>query len=369
MKSISYYFSALSSLLNQRIAESKDIKSGRKVVIFESDDWGAIRVPSNKVHDELIAKGYNLDSRPYERFDGLEQDKDIEALTQTLSQFSDKRGNHPILTLNYLSANPYFDKIRANNFQYYTWESIDITYKEYSSSARVIELVKEGIGKGVFEVQFHGREHFDILKWLEALQLGDSDVHTAFNYKMCGIFPKNNPAYGNKYMVALKADTDYLMDVLNQGITEFTRIWGHSPQSFIAPCYTWDSAIEVILKDNGIRVIQSSRFQKIPASNRKIIHYTGQKNSLGQMYTVRNCAFEPATTAMTIDVVAKTMAEVRKAFKSGTPAIISTHRINYTSRLSEENAVRSRKLLKELLIEILSEFPDVEFSTGVKLFK
>lgn len=369
MKSINYYFSAISSLLNQRIAESRDAKSGRKVVIFESDDWGAIRVPSSKVHDELIAKGYNLDSRPYERFDGLEQDRDIEALIKTLSQFSDRRGNHPILTLNYLSVNPDFDKIRANNFQSYDWEPIDITYREYESSASVIELVKNGIGKGVFEVQFHGREHFDIPKWLEALRLGDSDIHTAFNYKMCGIFPKNNPAYGNKYMVALKADTEYLMDVINQGVTEFTRIWGHRPQSFIAPCYTWDTAIESTLNGNGIRMIQSSRFQKIPNSNRKITHYTGQKNSLGQIYTVRNCAFEPATTPTTVAIVAKTMAEVRKAFKSGAPAIISTHRINYTSRLSEENAAQSRELLKELLMEILYEFPDVEFSTGVKLFK
>lgn len=368
MKSVNYYFSALSSLLNQRIAERKDVKFGRKIVIFESDDWGAIRVPSSKVHDELIAKGYNLDNRPYERFDGLERDKDIEALTQTLVQFSDRRGNHPILTLNYLSVNPDFDKIRASNYQSYNWEPIDITYREYESSARVIQLVKEGIGKGVFEVQFHGREHFDIPKWLEALQLGNIDIHTAFDYKMCGIFPKTNPAYGNKYMVALKADAEYLMDVINQGITEFTRIWGNGPRSFIAPCYTWDSALEATLKDNGITVIQSSRFQKIPASNRKITHYTGQENSIGQVYTVRNCAFEPATTPAYIDIVTKTMTEIRKAFNSGTPAIISTHRVNYTSRLSEDNAVRSCKLLEQLLIQILSEFPDVEFSTGVKLF-
>lgn len=368
MKSICHYLSAASLKLRQTIAQRCDKRLNRKVIIFESDDWGAIRIPSTEVHDKLVSEGYELDSRPYEHLDGLERDNDVERLTDVLSSFTDSRDKHPIMTLNYLSANPDFDKIRESNFKNYFWEPIDITYQKYNSSLQVMDLVKNGIRKGIFEVQFHGREHFDIPKWLHALQVGNEDILTAFSHRICGIFPKDNPNLGNKYMVALKANDIFINKAFNEGITEFERIWKYKPQSFIAPCYTWSKQIEPLLLALGIKIIQTSRFQRIPNSDRRIVHHTGQTNTLGLIYTVRNCAFEPATTLTGLDVVAKTMSEIRKAFISETPAIVSTHRINYTSRLSENNAVRSCQLLLELLKTILLEFPDVEFSTGTELF-
>ncbi len=369
MKTIGHYLSSLSLILKQSIAECKDIRLGRKIIIIESDDWGAIRVPSTETYNALKSLGYDLDCRPYEHFDGLESDEDVKALAETLFQVSDRYGHHPIFTLNYLTANPAFEKIRASNFKSYYWEPIDNTYKQYRSSGHVIELVKRGIENGVFEVEFHGREHFDIPMWLQALQEEDKDVHTAFRHGMCGIFPKDNPSRGNKYMVALKGDNEYLTEVINQGNAEFMRIWGYTPKSFIAPCYTWSPEAETILAKTGIKIIQGARFQRIPFSTQKLVHYIGQHNSLGQIYTVRNCAFEPATSSIGIDVVGKTMFEIRKALKLGVPAIISTHRINYTSRLSLNNAAESRMLLKKLFVQILQEFPDVEFSTGIRLFE
>ena len=370
MKSMGYYYSAIILRLQQLIAESKDERFHRKVIVFESDDWGAIRVPSSEVHDLLVAEGYNLDVRPYEHLDGLEQDNDVVKLAQMLASFTDTKGHHPRLTLNYLSANPDFEKIREANFKEYHWEPIDDTYANYESSGNVIYLVKDGIRNGVFEVQFHGREHFDIPMWLHALQTGDKDILTAYSHGMCGIFPKDCPSRGNKYMVALKAEDAFTHEAIEEGISEFSRIWGRRPESFIAPCYTWHKNHEHCLAKNGIRVIQSARFQRIPQSKRRIVHYTGQQNSYGLIYTVRNCSFEPATSRLSgKELVANTMAEIRKAFRSRVPAIISSHRINYTSRLSAVNAERSRNLLSELIKTILSEFPDTEFSTGSDLYR
>lgn len=370
MKSLGYYYSAISLSLQQLIAESRDQRLRRKIVVFESDDWGAIRVPSSEVHDLLIAEGYNLDVRPYEHLDGLECDNDVEVLAQMLGSFTDTSGHHPQLTLNYLSANPDFEKIKEANFKEYHWEAIEDTYARYKSSGNVINLVKDGIKNGVFDVQFHGREHFDIPMWLRALQAGDNDILTAFSHGMCGIFPKDNPSHGNKYMVALKADDAFTRKAIEEGISEFSRIWGRRPGSFIAPCYTWHENLEHTLAKNGIRVIQTSRFQRIPNSSRRIAHYTGQQNSYNLIYTVRNCSFEPATSKLTEkELVAYTMTEIRKAFHSGIPAIISSHRINYTSRLSAKNAERGRNLLSELFKTILTEFPDAEFCTGSDLYK
>lgn len=369
MKSISYYFDAVNIRLQQNFAKLRDYQFNRKYLIFESDDWGAIRVPSKKIHDYLINLGYDLDSRPYECLDGLECNQDVENLKDLLMRFKDKKGKHPVFTLNYLSANPDFDKINNSKYNSYYWEPIDITYQKYENAENVINLIKEGIAKGVFEIEFHGREHFNIPKWLLALQRGNVDVLTAFNNRMCGIFPKNNPQEGNKYMIALEAENSYIEKFIQEGILEFKRIWGCNPRSFIAPCYTWDRAVEQILSKAGINIIQSSRFQRLPLQNKRKICFTGKKNLFNQVYTVRNCSFEPALTAKDIDPVAKTMNEIRYAFKHNTSAIISTHRINYTSRISKENAERNRQLLLELLTNILYEFPETEFCTGTNLFK
>lgn len=255
MKEFRHYLMALDIKSRQVIAECRDERFSRKILIFESDDWGAIRVPSVDVHDSLVQCGYDLDSRPYEHLDGLECDKDIAELINVLTSFKDKQGNHPIFTLNYLSANPDFDEIKRNDFKFYYWESIDTTYRHYDSSANVIELVKEGVKKGVFEVEFHGREHFDITKWLNELQINNEDILKAFSYNMCGIFPKDNPAYGNKYLVALNADDSVVHRSIEEGIREFNRIWGHSPKSFIAPCYTWNRNAEEVLAMMGIKII------------------------------------------------------------------------------------------------------------------
>ena len=46
MKSLSYFLNAANIRFRQSMAEWQDNKFKRKIVIFESDDWGAIRVPS-----------------------------------------------------------------------------------------------------------------------------------------------------------------------------------------------------------------------------------------------------------------------------------------------------------------------------------
>jgi glycosyltransferase involved in cell wall biosynthesis len=47
-------------------------RTNRKIVVFESDDWGSIRMPSISVLQELRAFGIPVDKSPYCRFDALE---------------------------------------------------------------------------------------------------------------------------------------------------------------------------------------------------------------------------------------------------------------------------------------------------------
>lgn len=350
------------------INEQRDKKVMRRVVVIESDDWGSIRVPSRNVYDALMAEGYAMDKRPYERYDCLETDEDVKVLSDVLLKYKDKNGRHPVLTLNYLSANPDFRKIKEKGYTEYIYENVSNTYSRYPQSTNVIQMVKDGIEQGIFMPQCHGREHFNVNDWLNALRKGDKDVMTAFGYGMCGIFPKVDPAKGNQYMVALKSHDDesqkYVCGVVAQSLAMFRNIWGVASRSFVAPCYTWNDKIENVLYNNGVELIQGARVRRSSCNSSKKNLYAGEKNN-GLIYGVRNCFFEPATT--TNYSTDKLINDVGNVFKNKHIAVISSHRINYVGGIDINNRIKNLKLLDEFLSALLMKYPDVEFMSSDQL--
>ena len=97
-------------------SESRDFRTDRHIIVFESDDWGSIRMSNKKDWDELLKIGYPVNKRPYERFDTLESSEDLLALFEVLSKHYDCRGNHPVITANMLMANPDFEKIKNSGY-------------------------------------------------------------------------------------------------------------------------------------------------------------------------------------------------------------------------------------------------------------
>ena len=104
--------------------KGRDFRTSRKIIVFESDDWGSIRVPSVAVKNKLIDLGYNMNSRPYERLDGLESNEDVEELFNILLKYKDAKGNHPIITANMVMGNPDFGLIKEHNFEEYYLEKV-----------------------------------------------------------------------------------------------------------------------------------------------------------------------------------------------------------------------------------------------------
>ena len=54
-------------------------KTNRKIVVFESDDWGSIRMPSKLAYSNLLKKGIGVDKSLYDTLDSLEKKEDLEA--------------------------------------------------------------------------------------------------------------------------------------------------------------------------------------------------------------------------------------------------------------------------------------------------
>lgn len=351
-------------------ALKRDLRVNRNILVFESDDWGSIRVPSRQAYDALIAEGYAMDKRPFERYDCLESDDDIKVLVELLLRYTDSKGKHPVITLNYLLTNPDFFRIQNSKFKNYSFELVQETYLRYLDSCNVISLVKDGIGKGVFFPQCHGREHFNVPQWMSSLQSGDKDVLAAFKQGMCGIFPKDNPSKGNQYMVALKSydstSQQFICNAVRQSLELFEKLWGYKSISFIAPCYTWNEHVEKEISDFGVRLIQSSRIQRLSDSPALKFRSIGERNKFGQVYSIRNCTFEPSLYGAT-NSVDSCMNEIRRAFFHGRPAVVSIHRINFVSGICKDNRDHTLLLLDELLKKVMFEYPDVEFMNSSEL--
>lgn len=372
MVKIGHYNQALRHRILGTYYRCHDFQTKRKIVVFESDDWGSIRMSSRQSWEALLAEGYHVNERPYERFDTLECDDDIMALADVLSCFKDNKGNHPIITLNYLSANPDFQSISTNGLETYSYESVASTYNKYPTRFHnVIELVRKGMIEGVFMPQCHGREHFNVQAWMNALKSGDEDTLVAFRYNMCGIAPKNYPEKGNHFMVALESQSDkeqeFVCNAIDDALKQFEELWGFPSQTFVAPCYTWNKKIEQVLHKHNVRLIQTSRIQHLSHKKADVWHYSGQRNSYGQIYSLRNCSFEPATSCSPQEEAGICMKQIEKAFNSHKPAIISSHRINFVSGIDENNRRDNLIYLHFLLASILRFYPDVEFLSSNQL--
>ena len=342
-------------------------RTKRHIVVIESDDWGAIRMPSKVVYDKLLSEGYRVDLNKYEKNDSLATEKDLTELFNILSKYTDINGNHPMITANCAVANPDFEKIKESDFQNYYYEPFTETLKRYQGCENSFELWQQGMKEGLFKPQFHAREHLNVSNWIHSLQ-NDEDTKNVFDYGIMGLFPKGKENAGNKFQVAL-GDTEFPIqsqnEIIKEGLDLFEKIFNYKSKTFIAPCYTWNPSIEKTLYDNGVIGIQGLVYQNVPCGN-SIRHWMGSKNAYGQIYTIRNSFFEP-TLSPNIDNVEDCLYRIECAFRWNKPAIISSHRINYIGAINEYNRDNNLKQLDGLLTKIQKKWGDVEFISSDKL--
>lgn len=361
--------SRLLSTLKRNFISIPGWRTNRRIVLIESDDWGSIRMPSNEVYSKLISEGFDISKSDYNRLDSLECNKDLEMLFDVLSSFNDSVGNCPVITANSIVGNPDFLRIKQSDFKEYHFESVTETLKRYPERDKVMGLWKEGINSRIFRPQFHGREHVNIVRWMEALRkespaiMFTFDLETTFSgngdYNFMEVLDYNTPA-----------DLGLLKEALADGLSIFEQIYGFRSKSFIPPCYTWNSDIEEVLNANGVKYIQGLFIQSVPTGSfgiyKKKYHFLGSRNAYGQYYLLRNCFFEPSLSEAT-DPVGECLSRINIAFRWHKPAVISAHRINFIGSLDEKNRSDNLRLLHELLKRIIKLWPDVEFLTSDQL--
>lgn len=350
-------------------------RTNRKIVVFESDDWGSIRMPSKEVYNRLLKAGIRVDKLSFNRFDSLASEEDLTALFEVLQSVKDKNGNPAVFTANTIVANPDFEKIRESNFSHYYYEPFTQTLKKYPKHSRSFQIWQEGISADLFKPQFHGREHVNVPRWMKALRNNTGNMILAFENQMFDLSDSGNTISENSFMDALAFNTqsefEYIESALEEGAKLFEQLFGYKSESFIASCYIWDSKQEDVLKNQGIKYLQSGRYQNCPIPDnvnryKRKLHFTGEKNANNQIYLVRNCFFEPSETGPN-GIIEDCMMRIRASFRMKKPVIIGSHRLNYIGFIVPENRDQNLRLLNNLLVAIIKEFPDVEFMTSKQL--
>jgi hypothetical protein len=360
--SSSQIIQSLKSYLSATLINKKGKTVSQKLVVIESDDWGAIRTPSKEALKAFQNKGLDIGNSIY-KVDALESQDDLELLFSVLSKYKDHQGSPAKITANAIVANPDFHKIKASKYTEFYYEKFTDTFQKYPNHANNLNIWLQGKSQGLFHPQFHGREHLNYKRWLKVLQQDNQAAQFCFDW---------NATYSGTgdYSFMEAYDWDSPADILEQkviiadGLRIFKETFGEDSKSFIAPCYNWDSEIEAVLRENGVEWIQGLRSQLRPTGifdqYDALPHTFGETNALGMKYNIRNCMFEPSMNPNR-DWVNSCLAQMASAFHWNKPAVICAHRINFVGFIDEKNRDRGLKDLDLLLKSILQKWPDVHF--------
>ena len=350
-------------------------QTSRRIVVFESDDWGSIRMPSLKAFQVLKEAGVDLrgwDAERYNLNDSLASSTDLEMLFEVLSTSKDHSGKNAVFTPVSIVANPDFQKIKDFDFQHYFYEPFTETLKRYPDCERSFDLWIEGIEKNIFVPQMHGREHLNVAAWLKALQNGDRPTRMAFNQGVWGFLPNQDSMPGVDFQAAfLLGDPSELEQhekIIVEGLNLFEKLFGYRAEYFVPPNGPFNNSLNKILVNNGIKYRSAAKIQNQPMGNgetKKVIHWLGQKDGSGLRYITRNCFFEPSQPGK--DWVDSCLSDIKIAFRWKKPAIISSHRVNYIGILNHSNRDNGLRQLTKLLKGILRSWPDAEFMTTPQL--
>jgi hypothetical protein len=358
--------------LRKYLSNAVGWRTSRKILVIESDDWGSVRIKDKVAYETMRKAGLDLERSNFTRFDSLETNDDLERLFDLLNSVKDRNGRTAAFTPMAVVANPDFDQIQQQDFEKYSFETVEQTFNRYPKSDRVLDLWKAGIDNDLFVPQFHGREHLNVQRWMRALKNNDEGLRIAFDNQSFGVsyfqgrrVSEHLAAFDPEFPEDIKA----FSEIIQSGGEIFERLLGYRPAYFVASNSPEPKSLESELQSIGVKYLTRYKLQRYPLGTGKFqkeLNWLGKVNGLGQIVLTRNCGFEPSSDP-NIDWVNHCLKEIKIAFAWKKPAVISSHRVNYAGSLSEDNASSGLKSLKTLLEKCLQYWPDIEFMTSVEL--
>lgn len=362
-------------MLRKIIEEQKERFFGQnvdqKIVVFQSDGWGAARLPNKQVFQSLLGRGIKLSFKENKGFrtvlDGFESPQELNRLLEVLLKHEGDDGKNPIFTFNVTTGNPDFRKIEEHDFREYFSEPFHLTMEKERPG--VLDLWRSGIENGLISPQFMGHDPVNQKRWLDGLVRNKLDLQIAFQYGVYNLSRTrfNSNYYSIAYEYLYGEDEQYLKDNITQGLNVFQDFFHKRPCSFVAPFYVTSSYFLQEIREQGVPVFQSNGTHYSPRKmkNGEVIYdrkclVSGFDNHTNSVQLIRNCRFEPALYP-TENETDRCLAEVMQAFSHRRPAVICSSRSNYVGIFDEKVPEESLEQLDTLLGEIIKRWPDVKF--------
>ena len=347
-------------------------RTNRKIVVFESDDWGTVRTRDLDALNYLKGKNFETEDSNFVRYDSLESSEDLSRLFEVLTSVKDSKGRNAVFTPMTIVGNPDFSAIKENKYEEFVIEPFTETAKRYNGSEQVLDQYKQGMESEIWQPEYHGREHLNHLRWLRGLKAGEKGLITPFKVESFGF----NLVDGKRIRDHLAAyDPEFIEDIplleksLIEGLSMFYDIFGFRAKYFITSKSPEPKQFEQPLSDHGIKYLTRYKLQRYPLGNNNYqseFNWLGKRNHNEQILITRNAAFEPSENPH-LDWVDNCLSDIRLAFQLKKPAVISSHRVNFVGRLSEKNQSSGLKTLETLLKQIVKRWPDVEFVSSSEL--
>ncbi len=356
--------------------------SNRKAIVIESDDWGAcLALPNmNEYEDlrELFPACYNQ-SILNELTTTLESPSDMEKLFSVLEGFTGGDGRYAVFQANYVMSNPdpRYGISGLESCRLVPLPDLPTVWRR----GDIIRKAREGISRGLWHPEFHGKTHVNHRAYLRDLR--ESDLAALISakgrswYVWMILYSSGNKSDGQYYDHFSEWSSglppEQQKEDIESGIAIFESVFGRKPRSAIAPSYIWQFRTERFLNNCEVRIIQGKNRQyrvnhlkKISdlvdkkIVNRLWLTEMGDYNPiLGLRYLSRNVDFEPSSDPMS---VTKAYEQILEAWKRDQPAIISTHRSNYVG-LDVKTIDNNLKQLRHLLQRIQSDHPQAVYLT------
>lgn len=337
--------------------------SQKKIIVLESDDWGAERI-SLDAKTYYKNKGYDISSNWMSNLDTLESEKDLYALEEVLQNSIPQKPLPITLLMN--TAIPDYDKIKASDYTIYYYKGLN----DYNSKS-VLDIYRSWSQNGLAEFGFHGREHLAVNRWLKDLQKGVKHTLEGFNHETWGFSKAYISDYNTNYRAAfalddIEVDLNFQKNAILDGVKLQTELLGVKPRYFVAPDGSFSLSLVDSLKNAGIDYIGMPRKFVDEETKNNFYFWLGRKYKKKITVVTRNCLFEPASPRET-DWIDRCLSDINNAFILYKPAIISSHRANYVGGLDKENRSIGLKALNSLIIAINKKWPNVYFLTSSQL--
>jgi hypothetical protein len=342
-------------------------RTHRKLLVFDVDDYGNVRLHSRQAVDNLDRAGLKPRSR-YDQFDTLETNDDLDALFEVLRSVTDRNGRSAMFTAYSLPANINFEAMADNGLQKYVYELLPETLRKLGPDYnRVMDYWRQGMADGLLHPEFHGREHFHIRLLMEKLKSEDPELAVCFENRSLARLssgPLKNIKWTSAFDFESFDENRQHAETVVDGIEAFAKVFGVRPKVFCSPGSSNHSTLYETAIQQGIKFVETSSIFQLEHQGggryKRRFNYLGKRVGNTGRLIVRNCVFEP-TEPKPFDWVAYTLQQVESAFYWKKPAIISSHRVNFCGHIDEKNRQFGLQRLQELLHQIVRRWPDVEF--------